>query len=43
MEVNLKLNEEQAQRILICLGSYAYKDVADLIELIKNEFKEERE
>lgn len=35
--MDLKLSEEQVQRILYFLGNLPYKDVADILDDIKNQ------
>lgn len=41
MEIILKLSVEQAQRILGIIGNVPYKEVADIIDTIKQQANEQ--
>ena len=41
MELNIKITEEQTQRLLMFLGEFPYKEVADLIDTVKSQANEQ--
>ena len=41
MEITLKLSEEQVQRILNLIGNVPYREVADIIDTIKEQANEQ--
>lgn len=40
-EITLKLSEEQVQRILLIIGNAPYKEIADVIDKIKEQANEQ--
>ena len=41
MEITLKMSEEQVQRILNIIGNASYREIADIIDTIKQQANEQ--